>query len=41
MDALGFKSYNTIVELERKTFHERELKRWWALFSSKDRGYIK
>ena len=35
MDALGFKSYDTVVELER------ELKRWWASFFSKDRAYIK
>ena len=40
-DALGFKSYDTVVELERQTFHERELKIWWTSFSSKDRAYIK
>ena len=41
MDAFGFKSYDRVVELERQTFHERELKRWWASFSFKDRAYIK
>ena len=41
MDALGFMSYDTVVELERQNFHERELKRWWTSFSSKDRAYIK
>jgi len=41
MEALGFKSYDTTMELERQTFHKRELKRWWTSFSSKDRAYIK
>ena len=41
VDALEFKSYDTIMELERQTFHKRELKRWWAIFSSKDWTYIK
>jgi len=41
MDVLGLKTYNTMVELEWETFHERELKRWWTSFSSKDQAYIK
>ena len=41
MDILGLKTYNTVVELEQETFHERELKRWSISFSSKDRAYIK
>ena len=40
MDVLGLKTYDTVVELERETFHEKELKSWWALFTSKDRAYI-
>jgi len=41
MDVLRLKTYDTVVELERETFHERELKKWWTLFSSKDLTYIK
>jgi len=41
MNVLGLKTYDFVVELERETFHERELKRWWISFSSKDRAYIK
>ena len=41
MDAYRFKSYDRVVKLERQTFHERELKRWWVSFSFKDRAYIK
>ena len=41
MDVLGLKTYDTVVELEWETFHERELKRWWTSFSSKDWAYIK
>ena len=41
MDVLGLKTYDIVVELERETFHKRELKRWWTSFSSKDRAYIK
>ena len=40
MDVLGLKTYDTVVELEWETFHEKELKSWWALFTSKDRAYI-
>ena len=41
MDAIGFESYDTVVEFERQTFLERELKRWWASFFFKDQAYIK
>ena len=41
MDVLGHKTYDTMVELEQETFHEKELERWWTSFSSKDRAYIK
>ena len=41
MDVLRLKTYDTMVELERETFHERELKSWWTSFSSKDWAYIK
>ena len=41
MDVLGLKTYDTVVELEWETFHERELKSWWTSFSSKDWAYIK
>ena len=41
MDALRFKSFDIVVELKRQTVHERELRRWWTAFSSKDRVYIK
>jgi len=41
MDVLGLKTYDNLVELEWENFHERELKRWWNSFSSKDRAYIK
>ena len=41
MDVLRLKTYDTVVELERETFHERELKKWWTSFSSKDLTYIK
>ena len=41
IDVLGLKTYDTVVELEWETFHERELKRWWTSFSSMDQAYIK
>ena len=41
MDVLGLKTNDTVVELKWETFHERELKRWWTSFSSKDWAYIK
>ena len=41
MDVLGLKTYDTVVELDWETFHERELKSWWTSFSSKDWAYIK
>ena len=41
MDVLLLKTYHTVVKLERETFHERELIRWWTSFSSKDRAQIK
>ena len=41
MDVLRLKAYDSMVELEWETFHERELKRWWTSFSSQDWAYIK
>jgi len=41
IDVLGLKTYNNVVKLEREIFHDRELKRWWTSFSSKDQAYIK
>ena len=41
MDVFGLQPYDIGVELEQETFLERELKRCWTSFSSKDRAYIK
>ena len=40
MDVLGLKTYDIVVKLEWETFHERELKRLWGSFFSKDQAYI-
>ena len=40
MDALGAHSYNTLVELERKFYYEKKLRRWWSSFSCGDRAFI-
>ena len=40
MDVLGAHSYDTLVELEREDYHERELKRWLGSFSCGDQAYI-
>jgi len=41
MDVLRLKTYDIVVLLKWETFHERELKRWWTSFSSKDQAYVK
>ena len=40
MDALGAYSYDTLVELERESYLEKKLKRWWRSFSCGDRAFI-
>ena len=41
MDVLGLKTYDIMAKLEWENFHERELKRWWTLVTSKDQAHIK
>ena len=40
MDALGAHSYDILVELERKSYYEKKLKRWLSSFSCGDRAFI-
>ena len=36
MDALGAHSYDILVELERKSYYEKKLRRWLSSFSCGD-----
>ena len=40
MDALGAHSYDTLVELERESYYEKKLRRWWSPFSCGDQELI-
>ena len=40
MDALNAHSYNTLVKLERDSYYEKKLRRWWSSFSCGDRALI-
>ena len=41
MDALGAHSYDILVELERKSYYEKKLRKWWSSFSYGDRAFIR
>ena len=41
MDVLGAHSYDTLIELERKEYHEKKLKIWWGTFSCGDRAFLR
>ena len=41
MDAFGAHSYDTLVELERKSYYEKKLRRWLSFFSCGDRALIR
>ena len=36
MDVLGAHSYDTLVELEKESYYEKKLRRWWSSFSCND-----
>jgi len=40
MDALVAHSYDTLVELEKESYLEKKLKRWWISFSCGDWAFI-
>jgi len=40
MDALSTHSYDTLVELERESYYEKKLRRWWSSFSCGDRAFL-
>ena len=40
MEVLGVHSYDTLVELERKEYHEKRLKKWWGSFSRGDQALL-
>ena len=40
MDAFGAHSYDTLVELERESYYEKKLRRWWSSFSCGDQALI-
>ena len=40
MDAFGTHSYDTLVELEREFYYEKNLRRWLSFFSCGDRTFI-
>ena len=40
MEVLGVHSYETLVELERKEYHEKRLKKWWGSFSRGDQALL-
>ena len=41
MDVLGAHSYDTLIKLERKEYHEKKLKIWWGTFSCGDRAFLR
>ena len=40
MDALGVHFYDTLVELKKKFYYEKKLRRWWSSFSCGDQALI-
>ena len=41
MDALIAHSYDTLVELEKESYYEKKLRRWWSSFSCGDWAFIR
>ena len=40
MDALIAHSYDTLVELEKESYYEKKLRRWWSSFSCGNWAFI-
>lgn len=41
MDVVGAHSYGTLVELERESFYEKKLRRWWSSFYCSDQSLLR